>query len=276
MSSERSARHAGGVAAQGRLWQPGTSAPLVVLALVACLPTALRAGADVPAALRTPDSAPVQAPAPAAAPALDPPPPSLAEAVALYTGTAGRVDDQAAHARLETAAATGHPLARFWVARCHSRGRMGYAADAARARQLAGAVVAAVAARAEAGELEAVFLMGTAYDEGLGRDEDAAEAARWFRRAAERGHALAQHNLGNAYAAGRGVAVSEAEAVTWWLKAAAVGDAVPQLRLGAAYEAGRGVPQDLAEARRWYAEAARRGHPQAKAALDRLGPGGAR
>lgn len=203
----------------------------------------------------------------------EPPPATLAEAVGLYTGTAGRVDDAAAHARLEEAAATGHPLARFWVARCHSRGRMGYAADAALARRLAAEVVAAVAARAEAGDLEAVFLMGTAYDEGLGRNEDAAEAARWFRRAADQGHALAQHNLGNAYAAGRGVPASDVEAVRWWRLAAAAGDAVPQLRLGAAYEAGRGVAADRAEARRWYEEAARRGHPQAAAALARLGGG---
>lgn len=194
-------------------------------------------------------------------------PPALLEAIAWYTGVAGRVDDDKARSLLEEASGTGHPLARLWVARCLSRGRMGYPRDPAQARAVASAVLGEVERLSADGVLEAVFLMGTVHDEALGVKEDPATAAEWFRRAAERGHVLAQHNLGNAYAAGRGVEKSDERAVEWWLKAAAQGDAIPQLRLGEAYEHGRGVARDLTEARRWYQEAADRGNAAAKARL---------
>lgn len=195
----------------------------------------------------------------------------LLEATRWYTGVAGRVDDERARGLLEAAAANGDPLAHMWVARCLSRGRMGFARDEARARARGATLIADVRRLAAEGVLEAVFLMGTAHDEGLGEVENPAEALTWFRRAADRGHVLAQHNVGNAFAAGRGVAKDEAAAVEWWLRAAGQGDAIPQLRLGEAYEHGRGVAVDLAEARRWYGEAARRGNAAARAALARLG-----
>lgn len=195
----------------------------------------------------------------------------LVEAIGWYTGTAGRVDDGRARTLVDAAAADGDVLARMWVARAYSRGRLGYPRDEARAAAIAALLLDAVRRQAANGVVEAVFLMGTAYDEGLGVDEDPAVALDWFRRAAASGHTLAEHNIGNAYAAGRGTAADPAEAVRWWLKAAAKGDAVPQLRLGEAYERGVGVARDLEAARRWYADAAGRGNAPAKAALERLG-----
>jgi uncharacterized protein len=194
----------------------------------------------------------------------------VVEAIALYTGTAGRVDDTKARALIDAAATDGDVLARMWVARSYSRGRLGYPRDEAKARAIAEQLFGAVSRQAALGVVEAVFLMGTAYDEGLGVAEDPALAFGWFQRAAAAGHTLAEHNIGNAYAAGRGVAADAAAAVTWWTKAALKGDAVPQLRLGEAYEQGKGVTTDLAQARRWYADAAGRGNPAAKAALERL------
>jgi TPR repeat protein len=199
--------------------------------------------------------------------------PLLNEAINWYTGVAGLVDDLRAQELLLEAVERREPLARMWLARCHSRGRMGFETDAAQARTIAAEEIARVEQLAASGVPEAIFLMGTAYDEGLGQVEDPSEAVAWFRRAAAAGHVLAQHNLANAYAAGRGVARNDRLAVEWWLKAAAAGDAVPQLRLGEAYEHGRGVQRDLAAARRWYGEAARRGNQRARDALERLGPG---
>ena len=196
----------------------------------------------------------------------------LVEAIGWYTGTRGAVDEPRARLLIETAAFEGNVLARMWLARLYSRGRAGYPRDAARAQAIAEPLVDAVHRQAKAGTVEAMFLMGTAYDEGLGVAEDAAVAVGWFTRAADAGHTLAEHNLGNAYAAGRGVAADPALAVRWWLKAAAKGDAVPQLRLGEAYEHGRGVAKSLDEARRWYGEAATRGNAAAAAALKRLTP----
>ncbi len=193
------------------------------------------------------------------------------EAIAWYTGTAGRVDDVKARALIDAAATDGDVLARMWIARAWSRGRLGYARDEARARAIAEQMIGAVERQAALGVVEAQFLMGTAFDEGLGVAEDPAVAFGWFQKAAAGGHTLAEHNIGNAYAAGRGVRADAAAAVVWWTKAALKGDAVPQLRLGEAYERGTGVAADRVQARRWYADAAARGNAAAKAALERLG-----
>ena len=198
------------------------------------------------------------------------PDPALVEAIEHYTGVAGAVDDVRAREMLDEAAATGDPLAVMWMARVHSTGRMGFPRDAERAREIAAGVIRKVQRAAESGVLEAVFLMGTAYDEGLGKPVDPARAALWHRRAAERGHVLGAHVLGNQYSEGRGVEADPARAVEWWTRAAERGDAITQLRLGEAYEAGRGVPRDLDVAREWYGKAAAAGNAQAQEALGRL------
>jgi uncharacterized protein len=200
-----------------------------------------------------------------------PPDPRLTAAIAWYTGTAGQVDDARAHELLIGAAAAGDPLSRMWVARCHSTGRMGFSRDQARARAIASEVLPSVRSLALAGDREAIFLMGTAYDEGLGVDIDAVEAATSYRRAAELDHVLAQYNLGNFYEAGRGVPQDDALAVLWWRRAAEQGDTIPMFRLGTMYETGRGVAQDLRKARDWYERAAARGLVRAREALARLG-----
>jgi len=56
--------------------------------------------------------------------------------------------------------------------------------------------------RAEAGDADAQYLLGLAFDEGRGGTEDDVEAARWYALAAEQGHAAAQNNLGLLYHAG--------------------------------------------------------------------------
>lgn len=211
----------------------------------------------------------------ASAPACETPPaePSagLLEAVDWYTGVAGRVDDGRARAMLADAAEGGNPIALMWLARAHSRGRMKLARDSVRAARLAESAIGEVERAAEAAVLEAVFLMGTAYDEGLGKPADPVAAAAWHRRAAERGHVLGAHNLGNAYAEGRGVRRDMVQAVRWWTLAAERGDAIAQLRLGEALEAGRGAPAGLEAALAWYRKAALSGNVEAWAALKRLG-----
>ena len=73
------------------------------------------------------------------------------------------------------------------------------------------------------------------YDSGRGVNQDYAQAAYWYRRAANAGHARAQSNLGELY------------------------------------ENGKGVQQDLNEAIRLYQLAARQGNDYARKALNRLG-----
>ena len=197
--------------------------------------------------------------------------PALLSAIDWYTGVAGSVDDARAKELLEEAVEDGDPLSTMWLARVYSRGRMGFERDTIRAQSLAEGVIDEVEELARAGVLEAVFLMGTAFDEALGRPFDPAQAALWHHRAAERGHVLGSHNMGNQLSAGRGIEENPAEAVRWWRAAAEEGDAITQLRLGESFEAGRGVEMNLDSALVWYERSAEAGNERAREALERIG-----
>ena len=56
------------------------------------------------------------------------------------------------------------------------------------------------------------------YDKGQGVVQDYAQAAEWYRKAAEQGTARAQNNIGNMYDKGQGVAQDDAQAAEWFLK----------------------------------------------------------
>lgn len=102
------------------------------------------------------------------------------------------------------------------------------------------------------GEVLAQFKLGELYRggvEALPRDD--AEAAIWFRKAAEQGHAGAQNQLAYMYFEGEGVEQSDAEAAKWYLLSAKQGKKNSQEFIAWLYENGRGVPKDLAEAARW-------------------------
>ena len=114
---------------------------------------------------------------------------------------------------------------------------------------------------AEQGNGAAVqFLVGVLYRDGDGVPQDYAEAVKWFRLAAAQGNAYAQSELGNRYRDGDGVPQDYAEAVKWFRLAAAQGNAYGQKGLGTLYNLGQGVPQDYAEAARWYRRAAEQGN----------------
>lgn len=194
----------------------------------------------------------------------------LEASIKWYIGANGKVDDNKAKELLDTAASTGDPLAVMWLARVYSTGRMGYPADKTKAKDIAQGVIHNVEALAEQNVPEAVFLMGTAYAEEIGKNKNSQEAVKWYRRAAELGHTLAQHNLGNAYAFAQGIEQNHELAVKWWRKAAEQGDAIPQYQLGLSYEKGNGVEKDLEKARYWYQQSADRGYAKASVALTRL------
>jgi TPR repeat protein len=72
--------------------------------------------------------------------------------------------------------------------------------------------------------------------------------------------AYAQGFLGNIYAHGFGeVSQNLAEAANWYRKAAEHGEPSGFIELARMYYYGRGVPQDYAEAAKWYREAAEYG-----------------
>ena len=79
-----------------------------------------------------------------------------------------------------------------------------------------------------------------------GVPQDHAEAARWFRLAADQGDANGQGNLGSMCADGTGVPQDHAEAVRWYRLAADQGHAPAQGNLGTMYNNCTEVPQDHA------------------------------
>jgi TPR repeat protein len=69
----------------------------------------------------------------------------------------------------------------------------------------------------------AQFNLGAYYAQGTGVPQDAAEAAKWYRKAAEQGDPDAQFELGVCYKNGPGVRKSKSQAVKWLQLAASQG-----------------------------------------------------
>jgi len=67
-------------------------------------------------------------------------------------------------------------------------------------------------ALAEKGQVDAQYNIARMLQDGDGAAQNAAEAAKWFRKAAEQGDREARHYLGLMYLRGEGVAASETEA----------------------------------------------------------------
>jgi uncharacterized protein len=78
-----------------------------------------------------------------------------------------------------------------------------------------------------------------------------AEAARWYRKAADQDDAVAAASLGDLYAAGRGLKQDDAEAARWYRRSAERGYAAGQYRLAEAYSNGKGVARDPMQAYAW-------------------------
>jgi TPR repeat protein len=114
------------------------------------------------------------------------------------------------------------------------------------------------------------FKMGNKYISGRELPQDYAEAAKWYRKAAEQGHAMAQSQLGLMFASGQGVPQDFAEAARWCRPAAEAGVAEAQWQLGDMHIKGQGVPQDYTKAAEWCRKAAEQGNPNAQMLLGAL------
>lgn len=98
----------------------------------------------------------------------------------------------------------------------------------------------------------------------------AADAIRWFRRAAAQGNGAAAYFVSIGYAEGRGVPRDPTTADSWLKRAAALGDATAEYFVGLGYTNGRertgtggdglAVPRNDAMAARWYGRAADQGN----------------
>ena len=102
------------------------------------------------------------------------------------------------------------------------------------------------------------------YENGLGVPRDFAQAAAWYRKAADQGDPESQNNLGVLYSTGQGVPHDEAEAVRLYRLAAAQDDLEGLTNLASMYLQGRGVGRDTAQAFQLFAKAAGRGYAVAQ------------
>ena len=111
--------------------------------------------------------------------------------------------------------------------------------------------------------------LGTLYEEDPTLC-DYAEAARWFRKAADAGDAAAMVDLGALFVHGQGVAKDPGQGAEWFRKAAALGNRNGMRNLGALHAGGRGVPLDLAKAVALFRQAAAAGDPESMSNLGTL------
>src|SRR5258707_325811 len=89
------------------------------------------------------------------------------------------------------------------------------------------------------------------------------KAREYLRKAADAGQVDAMYTLGSFYAKGRGGAQDYGKAREWYQKAADAGLPDAMYILGLFYAEGWGGAQDYAKAREWYQKAADAGHADA-------------
>lgn len=126
---------------------------------------------------------------------------------------------------------------------------------------------AEVSPLAAQGNADAQFLMGMFYDSGNGVAQDQAQAASWYRRAADQKHLVAQLFLGVLYYSGQGVKQDYAQALHWFQGPAESGNDQAQYYLGAMYAQGTGVAMDDDKAIEWLTKSAAQRNTRAMGAL---------
>ena len=85
-------------------------------------------------------------------------------------------DARAKELLLEVSQNKDDVLAQMWIARVLSTGRMGFQQNLSKAKQIAEKILDEIGVLADSGNIEAIFLMGTAHDEGLGTEIDYKQA----------------------------------------------------------------------------------------------------
>ncbi|WP_136620625.1 MULTISPECIES: tetratricopeptide repeat protein [Mesorhizobium] len=107
------------------------------------------------------------------------------------------------------------------------------------------------------GNIEAAYLLGDRHVKS--RPPDFAEAANWYRRAAEAGHQPAARAIASLYLTGNGVAKDDKEGMRWLRVAANSGNQEAQVDLANRVLGGAGEPDDTTRVAGWFEAAASSG-----------------
>ncbi len=108
---------------------------------------------------------------------------------------------------------------------------------------------------ADMGSVEAQYRMAIMLQNGLGMVANEEKAFNYMKAAAEKNHALSQHGLGFMYLEGECTKQNSAEAAVWFRKAADQGLIGSLTTLASMYEQGQGVEKDMEKAQALYKEA---------------------
>jgi TPR repeat protein len=123
--------------------------------------------------------------------------------------------------------------------------------------------IAELRVKDEGGDVKAQLLLASDFDHGRGVQQDYAEAAHWYGKAAAAGDPIAQNNLGSLYQNGLGVMKDYAKAVELYRRSAEQGFPMAENSLGMMYDLGLGVTQDRETGNSWYRKAIEHGVPEA-------------
>ena len=125
--------------------------------------------------------------------------------------------------------------------------------------------------KANAGDPDYQYGLGSLYSQGIGVEKNASSAFRWFDRAAKKNHVKSIAAVGAAYASGNGIEKNYSLAFQYLEKAFEQDDAFAAERLGFLYQHGFGLPQkDYRKAIQYYNKAAELGNSAAMAALGQM------
>ena len=162
------------------------------------------------------------------------------------------------------------PLAIMWQARSYQVGKYGYEKDTKKAEKMAEKVLPKIINLADDGNSEAMFLLGSAYNEGIAVRRDSKKAFEWFKKSAEFGSPFGMTMAGYSYEKGKGIRKNYEEAFKWYAKAAEAGLPAAMTNFGYLYYAGKGVQKNKREAIKWFRRAAEKGNEKAKENLDKF------
>jgi TPR repeat protein len=111
---------------------------------------------------------------------------------------------------------------------------------------------AALLAKANSGDAAAQVAVGECYADSKGVQRDYAQAAKWYRKAADKGDIRGELHLAGLYRdGGKNFPRDMVQAAEWYRKAAEQGDVGAQGTMGTLYSMGQGVQQNYAEAYYW-------------------------
>ncbi len=181
------------------------------------------------------------------------------EAVRLQTHTGNLNDRLQSRDLFQRCADRGDRIAKMWIARNMFHGLSVYSKDPVGAAKLASEVFGFVKTVAESGSTEAQFLVGAAYQHGIGVEPDPKRAARYYASAGEGadGMELAMTNLADMYADGLGIERNAPAALELYERAIDRGLPRAMKRLGDHYrDGGDIVNKDSAKALMWYGKSA--------------------